>query len=155
MNRWTELLQANDYLGIKKHIKEGGDVNDHNDAEESVLAMAIKYKCDKEIIDLLIEKGADTDDFDDEGVSIFDYAITYNNVELAKALIESGRDVNLTRRRSGFTPLMAAVCYGRGEILELLLQNGADISAVDSKGLSAADFARKMHKKKILERLTS
>lgn len=155
MNRWIELLQANDYLGIKKFIKEGADVNDHSDAEESVLATAVKYRCDKEIIDLLIESGADMEDFDDEGVSVFDYAITYNNVDLARRMIEAGRDVNQTRRRSGFTPLMAAVCYGRGEILELLLQNGADIDAVDSKGLSAADFARKMHKKKILERLTS
>lgn len=153
MNQWTTLLQNNDYLGAKKLLSGNADVNSHNEHEESVLALAIKYRCDDELIALLIEHGADIHDFDEEGVSIFDYAITYNNLPMVERLIEDGIDVNQTRRRSGFTPLMNAVCYGRKEIATLLINHGADKQAKDAQGFNAMDFARKMHKKSMLELL--
>jgi len=101
----------------------------------------------------LVESGADIFDFDDEGVSVFDIAITYANEEMVRYLIDQGISVNKTQRRSGFTPLMAAACYGRVEIAKILLENGADKEAIDSKGFNATDFARKMNKKTILELL--
>jgi ankyrin repeat protein len=106
-----------------------------------------------DLLMLLIDNGADKYDFDEEGVSIFDMAITYNNLEMVKYLIVEGVDVNATKRRSGFTPLMAAVCYGRIDIARLLIEEGANRKAVDSKGISVTDFARKMNKKSILELL--
>ncbi|MBU1927535.1 ankyrin repeat domain-containing protein, partial [bacterium] len=99
---------------------------------------------------LLIDSGADIFDFDDEGVSIFDMAITYNNIEMVQYLIDKKMNVNQTNRRSGFTPLMAAACYGRVEITKILIENNVDQNAVDSKGFCAADFARKMNKKSVL-----
>jgi ankyrin repeat protein len=155
MTEWISILENDDYLGVKKLIKEGGDVNAHNEHDESVLAYAIKCRCDNELLDLIIESGADIFDFDEEGVSIFDYAITYNYIPLVERLIKAGVDVNSTKRRSGFTPLMGAVCYGRKEIVKLLLEHGANVDVVDSKGFTAADFARKMHKKSMLPLLES
>ena len=153
MNKWIELLKNNDFLGVKKYIKEGADVNDANENGESVLAYAIRQGCDVELLMLLIDNGADVFDFDEEGVSIFDMAITYNNIEMVNYLIEKGINVNSTNRKSGFTPLMAAVSYGRGKIVKILLDNGANKEASDSKGFKAVDFARKMNKKSILELL--
>ena len=153
MNKWLELFKKNDYLGIKKYIRDGGDLEDVNEAGESVLACALREHCSMDILTLLIENGADKFDFDDEGVSIFDMAITYNNIEMVNYLIEEGIDVNRTNRRSGFTPLMAATCYGRNDIIEILLANGVDQNASDSKGFRAVDFARKMNKKSILKML--
>ncbi len=153
MNTWIKLLQDNDYLGVKKYIKEGADVNDSNDTEESVLACALRYRCDDEIIELLVESGADLNDFNEDGVNILDYAIMYNKLDLVKKIIDSGVDVNKTNRPSRFTALMGAVCYGRGEIVKILLENGADKSAVDNKGLSALGFAKKTHKKSMIKLL--
>ncbi|MDT8338490.1 MAG: ankyrin repeat domain-containing protein [Sulfurimonas sp.] len=150
MNKWIELLKNNDIVGIKKYIKDGADVNEANDTGESVLASSLRYGCDFELILLLVESGADIYDFDEEGVSIFDMAVTYNNIEMVKYLISQGIDVNSTTRRSRFTPLMAAACYGRLEIAKLLLEHGADKNAVDLKGISVTDFARKTNKKSIL-----
>jgi len=150
MNTWIEYLKNNDYLAVKKYIRDGADVNECNENEESVLAMSLRYKCDKELIMLLIESGADVNDFDEEGVGIFDMAVTYNNIEMVKYFISNGIDVNVTKRRSGFTPLMAAACYGRVEMAKLLIENGANRDAVDVKGISVIDFARKMNKKSIL-----
>lgn len=153
MNKWLELFKNNDYLGVKKYIKDGASVDDVNESGESVLACAIRSGCDMELLMLLIDSGADIFDFDEEGVSVFDMAITYNNIELVNYLLSQGVDVNKTTRRSSFTPLMAASCYGRAEIVKILLEQGANQKAVDIKGFRALDFARKMNKKSILELL--
>lgn len=151
MNTWLELLKNNDYLNVKKYIKEGGDLEETNEGGESVLACAIIAGCDIDLLMLLIESGADIFDFDDEGVSIFDLSITYNNIEMVNFLIAKGIDVNKTTRRSGFTALMAAACYGRVEIATILLEQGVNQNAIDAKGFTAVDFARKMNKRSVLK----
>jgi len=153
MTEWMRPLQDSDYLSVKKLLKNGADVNDQNEHDESVLALAIRSKCDQDIIDLLIENGADMYNFDEEGVSIFDYVITYNNMELFNRFVQDGIDVNETKRRSGFTPLMAAVCYTRLDMARILLQQGADKSKRDKKGFRAEDFARKMRKDSMMKLL--
>lgn len=150
MEQWIELLKANDYLGIKKHLKNGANPNDVEENGESVLCFALRYHCDQEILDMLIENGADMFQIDNEGVSVFDVAVTYNHLPLIERLIQEGFDVNHATRKSGFTPLMGAVCYGRVEVIKKLLELGVDVQSRDAYGLSAIDFARKMHKKSIL-----
>ncbi len=153
MNEWLELLRSDNYLGIKKYLRDGADLTETNEAGESVLACAIREQCDIDTLMFLIESGADIFDFDYEGVSIFDIAITYDNQEMVEYLLSQGVDVNKTTRRSGFTALMAAACYGRVEIARTLLKKGANQYAKDTKGFTAIDFARKMNKKSILELL--
>lgn len=41
------------------------------------------------------------------------------------------------------TPLMMAAQYGQFEVLELLLEEGADASLRNQQGLNAIDFARR------------
>nr|WP_321265573.1 ankyrin repeat domain-containing protein [uncultured Sulfurimonas sp.] len=151
MHSWIEFLKKNDFISVKKHIRNGADVNDANETGESVLAYAIRSRCDTELLMLLIDSGADIYDFDDEGVSIFDMSITYDNIKMVEYILSKGIDINFTHRRSRFTPLMAAASYGRVSIAKLLINHGANKDAVDTKGFSAIDFARKMNKKSILE----
>ena len=153
-NRWQKLLVENDYVGVKVYLKEGADIEERSESDESVLALAIKRKCDLDLLELLIENGADVLDFDEEGVSVLDYAITYNNLAILKRLVELNAPISQTNRKSGFTPLMGAVCYGRPEITTFLLEQGVDAEAKDSSGMTAMRFARKMRKKKIIVILT-
>ena len=153
MYTWLELLKNNDYIGIKKYLRDGADLEETNEAGESVLACALRARCDIGLLMLLIENGADIFDFDEEGVSILDMAITYDNIEIVNYLISKGVNINHTNRKSGFTSLMAAACYGRVEIVKILLANGVNKDVKDSKGFSAIDFARKMNKKSVLELL--
>jgi len=155
LETWIKLLESDDFIGTKKYLKSGGDVNEVNDHDESVLAIALRLRCEQEIIELLLNSGADVDEIDEEGVSIFDYTIAYNNIILFRKLVEDGVDINQTRRKSRFTPLMAAVCYSRLEMTRTLLDNGADKNAQDFKGFKAFDFARKMKKTGMLELLES
>ncbi|MFZ3052368.1 MAG: ankyrin repeat domain-containing protein [Sulfuricurvum sp.] len=150
MEQWIELLKANNYLGIKQYLKKGASANESEENGESVICFALRYHCDLEILELLISEGADLYETDNEGVSVFDVAVTYNNLFLIEKLIIDGFDVNKSTRRSGFTPLMGAVCYGRVEVIQKLLDMGVDVKARDGHGLTAIDFARKMHKKAIL-----
>jgi len=150
MEQWIKLLKENDYLGIKKYLQNGANPNESEENGESVLCFAMRYHCDEEILDLLISSGADLNHVDNEGVSVFDVAVTYNRLSIVSRLIDQGFDVNHATRNSGFTPLMGAVCYGRTEIIQKLLEKGVDVTATDRHGLSAIDFARKMHKKSII-----
>ncbi|OQX60061.1 MAG: hypothetical protein B5M52_01375 [Helicobacteraceae bacterium 4484_230] len=147
MTKFVSALRENDFLLVKKLIKDGADVNDCNENSVPVLALALYHKCDMDIVELLIENGADVYGTDEEGISIFEYAIMCNYPLLVEMLLEKGIDLNKTERQSGFTPLMGAVCYGRGEMVEIFLKHGADRNQCDVKGLSAIDFARKMKKK--------
>lgn len=155
MEKWIELLKANNFLGVKQYLKNGGNPNEVEENGESVLCFALRYHCDQEIFDILIDSGADLYQTDDEGVSVFDVAVTYNNLFLIERLIADGFDVNVSTRRSGFTPLMGAVCYGRHEVIQKLLDMGVDVVVRDGQGLNALDFARKMRKTSILNLLTA
>lgn len=153
MEIWTQLLKENNYLGIKQYLKNGGNPNEQEENGESVLCFALRYHCDEDVLSLLIDSGADLKHIDNEGVSVFDVAVTYNNLPIIEHLINAGFDVHTATRNSGFTPLMGAVCYGRIEVIKKLLAMGVDLDARDSHGFSAIDFARKMHKKTMLELL--
>jgi uncharacterized protein len=150
MEQWITLLKTNDYLGIKQYLKNGGNPNAQEDNGESVICFAMRYRCDPEIIELLIENGADLSHIDNEGVSVFDVAVTYNNLPMIERLLEGGFDLSTPTRKSGFTPLMGAVCYGRVDVVRKLLEKDIDISVRDNHGFTAYDYARKMHKKTIL-----
>jgi ankyrin repeat protein len=151
MTKWIDALKRDSLQDIKTLISENEDVNDTNESGESVLAYALRSHCDFSIIELLIEAGADIYHADDEGVSVFEMAITYNNHKMIELYMKNGIDVNSTKRKSGFTPLMCAACYGRYDVAKILLENGADKDVTDTRGLSAVDFARKTNKKSILK----
>ena len=153
MTKWLSILQNNNYIAAKKHIKDGGNLNARNEAGESVLAYALKSRVDQDMLELLVENGADIFYCDDEGVSILDFAVTYNNAYMVNLLLKKGKDINDITRKSGFTPLMAAVCYGRYEIFRVLLDAGADLNAVERKGMTALDFAKKMRKTSMIKML--
>ena len=153
MNKWISILQNNDYLSAKQHIKNGGKLNARTESGESVLAYALKSRVDQDMLELLVENGADLFYTDDEGVSILDFAVTYNNMFMVELLLQKGKDVNDITRNSGFTHLMAAVCYGRYEIFSVLLEAGADVTAVERKGMTALNFAQKMRKTSMIKRL--
>ena len=150
MNEWLRILENNDYIGAKELIKSGGNLHATNEQEESILFIAIKRNCDNELIELLVEAGADLEYRDSEGVSVFDYAIQYGNQKLVDDFLEKDIDVNTTTRRSSMTPLMVAVCYNQFEITKKLLEKGAQIDSKDSSGISAYDFARKMRREKMM-----
>ncbi len=149
----VEAIREDNYLAIKKAIKNGADLsqvveNELNENEESLLFYALHHKCSFESLKLLIENTQDIYATDAQGVSLLDEAIVSGDLELVKYLIEEkNMDVNLTKRKSGFTPLMQAACYGYKEIASYLLEKGADIDAKDSTNLNVIEYTKKLQRK--------
>ncbi len=151
----VKAIENDDYLGVKQAIKKGADLeqiveNELNENEESLLFYALHRKCSLDTIKLLMESGIDIYKCDAEGVSFLDEAIVTGNLELVRILVEEkGMDVNKTARKSGFTPLMQAACYNYTEIVQFLLDKGADIEARDNADLDVIAYTKKLQRKKM------
>jgi len=72
-------------------------------------------------------------------ISSFCMAIVKGDYSTVKSLIALGEDVN--QKSLGMTPAMFAARYNKGEILELLIENGADLKIKSNKGFSVKKYA--------------
>ncbi|AEH00348.1 ankyrin repeat domain-containing protein [Lacinutrix sp. 5H-3-7-4] len=73
-------------------------------------------------------------------VSSFCKAIAKGDIETVKTLINLGEDIN--KKSVGMTPAMFAARYNKVEILELLIEKGANLNLKSKKGLTALDYAK-------------
>ena len=64
-----------------------------------------------------------------------------NGAAIARVLIEAGADVN-NRCEHGRTAIHMAVAWGHADVVQLLLESGADPTIVDEEGMTAPDVAR-------------
>ena len=91
----------------------------------------------KEVVEILINAGANVNAKNDTGMSPLHNAVTKEVVEL---LIAEGADVNAKNKHGG-TPLHEAAASGHKEIVELLIAEGADVNAKDVNGYTPLDWA--------------
>lgn len=75
-----------------------------------------------------------------ESIAIFTVA-QIGNIERMKEMLESGIDVNVIHPYDTCGPLMFAVIGGQLEMVEFLIERGADVNTKDSSGKSALFFA--------------
>ncbi len=160
----SDIMQAiceDNYLQVKKLIKDGIDLNEiieneDNENDECLIFYAIHKKCSFDILKLMVESGVDLEFSDPQGVALLDEAIVSGNMEfITYLLVEKKMDVNKTKRKSGLTPLIQASCYGNIDLVKLLISHGGDIHVKDNLNLSASDYARKLQRKKMQEFLES
>ena len=69
------------------------------------------------------------------------FAAKVNNPAMVRYLLKKGADIN--RESNGKTPLMYGAKYGSLESVQALIEIGADPAFKNSKGRTAADYARK------------
>ena len=91
-----------------------------------------------ELINYLLDNGADIDAFDRESNPLLQ-AADYDLVENVRVLLERGANANIQEISEGkVTPLILACAKrSRNPIIKSLLDHGADTNAVDSEGDSA------------------
>lgn len=95
----------------------------------------------KEIIDFTKAKGLSIDTVNSLGQSALALAVRANNVNLVKLFLDNGANIN-RRDMLGSTPLyMAAEYANSNEIIDFLLQNGANPMLSSNKDSTAIHFA--------------
>jgi uncharacterized protein len=90
----------------------------------------------------LLLKGAEVNTCSRNGYHVYPLhsAVSANNSDIAKILLEAGADVNVAQV-SGITPLHSAAQYGNIELIILLLEAGANVKAKAEDGRTPADMA--------------
>ncbi len=89
----------------------------------------------KDLVNQLIEKGADIDAKDKDGATPLILAVTSNNGEISNYLIERGANINAFDG-AGYTPLLWAIYSGYIDLAVLLMDKGADINLGENSGMT-------------------
>lgn len=113
-----------------------------NKKGESAL-MLCAIRGDLAMAKLLIEHDADVNK---TGWTPLHYAASgtsQNQVEMVRLLLDNAAYIDAASP-NGSTPLMMAAMYGRSDVLKVLIEEGADASLRNEKGLTAIDFAQQV-----------
>ena len=143
---YTPLCRAvryNDVTEVKAWVKKYGieAINHQNKRGETVLHW-IARNGNGEILDLLINAGADIDAKNSLGSTPLLEATQKNNVQAAETLIKHGADVNV-QDIYGDTPLHLAVAHEDLRLALLLRENGA-VENHNGMGETPYDIVQKM-----------
>ena len=158
----TPLLWAvtgeNPYEASKLLIENGADVNATNNsgtAPATILAGSVP-----QVVKLLKDNGADLD------TKFLDYyppiaiAAGAGNLEIVKALVENGADVNYYPNDINYTAIFHAIDQHNYEVAEYLFKNGVDLNIKMKpdndygrsikESYNVLEYAEAMHDKKMI-----
>jgi len=116
-----------DVSRVKKMIKRGVDINDDGMARTTTPLMCASRNGHVEIVNLLVENGADIDFKDPMNCTALYYAVSSEHVEIIEILLKHKANVNIPDK-DGETVLDHA--RGNEKIVELLKAHGAKTKAV-------------------------
>jgi len=120
--------------------------------KETALAIA-SFNGNKEIVEMLLQKGADPNIYDDMGVAPIIGAARTNRAEIIEMLIKNKADVNIKTRGNDESSLHYAAEYNSGDAAKILLANGADKTAKTGSGKTPLDIAKEKKSDKVIELL--
>ena len=127
-------------LPLRRFPSRGGRKGQPEKTGRSVLHEAANF-ADPGRIKALIDAGAEVNRIDSQGATPLILAITEEKIENALELLRNGADPNLGTNKEGRSPLIIASAFLSAELVEAILNAGADIKAVDNFGLTALDCA--------------
>ncbi len=123
-----EAIKENDYDLVSELIY-GFDTIEINcrDYEGKTALMYAVEKQNIQIVNLLIENGADVNLCDECGTSALLIACDLGNIEICDILIKKGAN-KYAEDAIGYNPFMIAITRGFKQICELLIHNGVDVN---------------------------
>lgn len=143
-------IKIGDVNRCRDLIDRGVNINVVHD-RRAALHMAIVYE-EMTCVKLLIENGADVNlNTDNKEPPL--HAALQCDISYAKLLLEHGADVNIASKTYGFTALHYASSSGNKNMVQLLLEYGADTSIMDDIGFTAEKYAIQYGKKDIVDML--
>ncbi len=147
----TPLMYAASAKGgaetVKVLLTAGARVNAQRADGSTALSTAVAAN-DAETIKVLIDAGADEKAKDSKGRPLLVSAAASGDAEGVKLLIKTVPDQSLKD-----LALRTAAYHGHAAVVEILLANGADVNAKDSKGKSAVAYAAEAGKDNVVKTL--
>lgn len=89
----------------------------------------------------LVAAGAKIDVHDDYYRYPLHFAASTGSLDLARALLDAGADINLRDASNGYAPLHWAVIYGHNLVVELLMEKGARTDVAINNGQTPLELA--------------
>lgn len=129
----TALMQAafNGHVEVARLLLDRGASVDTTDKDKWTSLMYAAYSGHREIAALLIDKGADVNAIESKS-SALTLAARKGHLETVRVLLDSGALIDATHYQDLYrTALMEASLFGREAIVELLIDRGANVDAVD------------------------
>lgn len=148
----VKAVASNDLKQATALLAQGADANVKNSVEIPVLVMAI-HRDAAPIVEALLKNKANPNvrDVDTDLTPLMDSLMQdvpdRIKTEIVKMLLAAGADVNAAIRKEGSlekgeTPLMFAAFIGSEDLVQLLLDKGADANAKTPGGDTALTWAR-------------
>ncbi|XP_067661991.1 ankyrin-3-like [Haliotis asinina] len=121
-------------LEVLKYILSQNIVDINSRGRSKKTPAMIAAECGHEkVVELLVEKGANLSLACEKGSNILHLACSKGRLEVVKYILSQNIvDINC-RGRSKKTPAMTAAQYGYKEVVELLMEKGANLSLVNDK----------------------
>ncbi|KAH9514768.1 hypothetical protein Btru_023603, partial [Bulinus truncatus] len=105
---------------------------------------------DKEEVKKLLQRGADINTANVDGLTALHQACIDDNIEMVEFLVEQGADVDVCDNE-GWTPLHATASCAFTEIARYLIKHGANVAAVNNDGDLPSDIAENEEMEKLLK----
>ena len=125
---------------IQTLLDLGADINLVCDNDYTALQYATLWEQSLEIVQMLLERGANTESTSSHGVTALHHAAMVNSEEATLLLLRHGADVHAEWADVG-TPLHLAAEKNHPVIIRQLLQHGANPDVRTKSGVSALDLA--------------
>lgn len=116
-------------------FSRGADLEATNNDGYTPLLLAARHSF-KDICEFLIESGAKVDVSDKSRFTVLHYASYSGWIEMVRELVEKGCEIDAKNAFDGSTPLFLAAQHLHNDVVELLLELGADFEYCDGKGWS-------------------
>lgn len=146
----VKAVASNNLKAVTDLLAKGADANVKNRVEIPVLVMAVRQGAPS-MVEALLKNRADPNvrDVDTDFTPLLEAfnRKALDRADIVKMLLAAGADVNAAIRKEedllrGFTPLMLAAGDGSEDLVQLFLDNGADVNAKSPSGDTALSMAK-------------
>lgn len=141
-----DAIHKNEVGAVAQLLQKGANANAVDVQNCSPLIIAVYNRlCTMEMIDVLLENGADVHYYAKKIGTPLTWAAIKNKVPELERFVSLGADIE-SRDDAGNRTLHHAACHGSSEVLQVLLKAGADTTAVNNKGQTPLDMAERHDK---------
>ncbi|XP_060594742.1 ankyrin-3-like [Ruditapes philippinarum] len=141
-----------DMLDFLLQNQNGSDFPSHIQHGNSPLITAAK-RGSVDLAECLLRSGVDVNYRNKNNVSALDKAVIWNQVEICRVLLNHGAVVNVNGGKFQRTPLHIAADMGHTDLVQLLLNKGADVNIRDHKNDYPCQSAAVLGHSKILKEI--